>query len=456
MLRARLRQVPHVSPGHKTGLGRAAVVLWLLLTVLPMSLRSQPVPAADESAAVPAGTVVARVAEMRPVHAAFGWFRKHERRLSDWQLELTRIPAPPFAEEKRAAWFRSKMEELGLEQVHTDELGNVFGVRPGSDPDAPYVALSAHLDTVFPAETPLEVRREGDRLLGPGISDNGAGLTALLGIAAALRENKVRHRAPLLFIANVGEEGEGDLRGMRHIFEQRRWRERIGSMVVVDGSGTDTIVAQALGSRRFQVIISGPGGHSWSDYGVANPIVAMARAIERLMRAPIPAEPKTTLNIGIIEGGTSVNSIPERASMRVDIRSTVPEEIARLEQALRDAVKWAVEGEPSRARGRKQPGLDADIRLIGDRPAADLHPEARILQIVRAVDEHLGNAARVQRASTDANVPLALGYQAVSLGAGGSGGGAHSLNEWYDPRGREVGLQRILLTALALAGATGN
>jgi tripeptide aminopeptidase len=415
-----------------------------------MSLRSQTVPA---SAPLPAEAAVARVAESRPAQAAFQWFRKNERKLSEWQMELTRIPAPPFAEHRRSAWFRARMEELGLRSVHTDELGNVFGERPGADPEASYIALSAHLDTVFPEDTPLDVRREGDRLLGPGISDNGAGLTALLGIAAALRENNIPHRAPLLFIANVGEEGEGDLRGMRHIFEQRRWRERIAAMVVVDGSGTDTIVAQGLGSRRFQVTVTGPGGHSWSDFGAANPIVALARAIDRLMRASIPSDPKTTLNIGVIEGGTSVNSIPQSAAMRVDLRSAAPEQIARLEQALREAVTRAAEAESSRARGRQQGALRVDIKLIGDRPTADLDPGARILQVVRAVDEHLGNSARIQRASTDANVPLALGVEAVSLGAGGAGGGAHSLHEWYDPRGREVGLQRILLTALVLAGS---
>ena len=206
-----------------------------------------------------------------------------------------------------------------------------------------YVTLSAHLDTVFPAGTPLNVRQQGSRLYGPGVSDNGAGVTAMLAIAAALQAVGIRHALPFVFIGNVGEEGEGDLRGMRHIFSTQRWKDSIHYSLVLDGAGSDTIVAEALGSRRFEVIVRGPGGHSWSDFGAPNPIVVLARAIQAFAQIPVPASPKTTFNVGVIRGGTSVNSIPESASMRVDIRSTSMAEMERLERALRQALDRAVE-----------------------------------------------------------------------------------------------------------------
>ena len=197
----------------------------------------------------------------------------------------------------------------------------------------------------FPPGTPLNIRQQGSRLYGPGVSDNGAGVTAMLAIVAALRALGIRHALPLLFIGNVGEEGEGDLRGMRHIFSQARWKDEIHYSLVLDGAGADTIVAEALGSRRFEVIVRGPGGHSWSDFGTPNPIVVLSRAVQSFAQTPVPASPKTTFNVGVIRGGTSVNSIPESASMRVDIRSTSMAEMERLERALRQALDQAVEEE---------------------------------------------------------------------------------------------------------------
>jgi di/tripeptidase len=255
----------------------------------------------------------------------------------------------------------------------------------------------------------------------------------------------------------VGEEGEGDLRGMRHIFSTPRWKDSIAYSVVLDGAGADTIVAEALGSRRFEVIVRGPGGHSWSDFGAPNPIVILARAIDTFTATPVPASPKTTFNIGVIRGGTSVNSIPESASMKVDIRSTSMAEMERLEQTLRLALNRAVEDETLAAEMRsamqKRPGVNCEVVAIGNRPAGELAAGARILQVMRAVDLQLNNAAQVQRASTDANIPLSLGSEAIAIGGGGSGGGAHTLQEWFDSNGRELGLKRILLTMLALAGA---
>ena len=398
---------------------------------------------------------VARLSAAPEVRSAFNWFRAQEPQLAHWQLEMARIPAPPFGEGARAAWLADRFRELALDDVRVDDVGNVFGVHPGFGKR--YISLSAHIDTVFPAGTPLNIRQQGTRLYGPGVSDNGAGVTAMLAIAALLRSVRVRHAMPFLFIGNVGEEGEGDLRGMRHIFATPRWKDSIAYSLILDGAGSDTIVAEALGSRRFEVIVRGPGGHSWSDFGAPNPIVILSRAIERFCQTPVSSAPKSTFNIGVIRGGTSVNSIPESASMRVDLRSTSSTELERLESSLRLSLDQAVEVEQRIAEGRspasrKTHALTCEVVVIGDRPAGELGARARILEVIRAVDSHLGNVAQVQRASTDANIPLSMGREAIAIGGGGAGGGAHTLQEWFDCTGRELALKRILLTLLALAG----
>ena len=398
---------------------------------------------------------IARIAELPKIRTTSAWLRSRESQFAEWQLEMARIPAPPFGEAPRGDWLRKRLKELGLEDVHSDDVGNVFGVIGG--PARLLVALSAHLDTVFPTGTPLNVRQQGPRLYGPGVSDNGAGVTALLAIAAAMQANKIMPEMPVVFIGNVGEEGEGDLRGMRRIFSTARWKDSIRYSVVLDGAGSDTVVAEALGSRRFEVIVRGPGGHSWSDFGAPNPILALGRTIHAFSQTPVPTSPKTTFNVGVIRGGTSVNSIPESASMRVDIRSTSMSEMERLEATLRRELELAAEQE-TEASERRNPSqrrpnnLTYEVIGIGNRPAGELDPNARILKVIRAVDAHLGNAAQIQRASTDANIPLSLGREAIAIGGGGTGGGAHTLQEWFDSSGRELGLKRILLTVLALAG----
>lgn len=398
---------------------------------------------------------IARITASPEVRSALNWLRTQEPQLAQWQMEMARMAAPPFGESARAAWLAERFKEVGLDDVRIDDVGNVFGVHPGYGQR--YIALSAHIDTVFPANTPLNIRQQGSRLYGPGVSDNGAGVTAMLGIAALLHAVRVRHALPFVFIGNVGEEGEGDLRGMRHIFSTPRWKDSIAYSIVLDGAGSDTIVAEALGSRRFEVIVRGPGGHSWSDFGAPNPIVILAKAIETFTASPVPSSPKTTFNIGVIRGGTSVNSIPESASMKVDIRSTSMDEMERLEQSLRMALNRAVEDETLTAEmksaAQRRPGVSCEVVPIGNRPAGELSTGARILQVIRAVDLQINNAAQVQRASTDANIPLSLGLEAIAIGGGGTGGGAHTLQEWFDSNGREMGLRRILLTMLALAGA---
>ncbi|PYV81298.1 MAG: peptidase M20 [Acidobacteria bacterium] len=369
-------------------------------------------------------------------------------------MELAGIPAPPFGEAPRAEWLAAKFKEIVLDDVRIDEIGNVLGVRRGTSSEV--IAISAHIDTVFPAGTALDQRSQARKLYGPGISDNAAGVTAMISVASAFQRFRLPHTATLLFIGNVGEEGEGDLRGMRHIFSESAWKDKIVASIVIDGAGTDTIIADALGSRRFEVTLRGPGGHSWTDFGAPNPIVALARAIQLFSETRVPNSPKTTFNVGVISGGTSVNSIPEWASMRVDIRSSSAFEIERLELELRQAVKRAMREEENRAEmsgnyHHEDKELEAVIKVIGNRPAGELDRKSRILQIARAVDAHLGILAQVQRASTDANIPISLGREAIAIGAGGHGGGAHTLQEWFDPKDRELGLERILLLVLALA-----
>ena len=400
---------------------------------------------------------VTALAAQRPVHAAFAWMHGNPKTIMDWQASMVAIPAPPFGEEARAEWLSAHFAEAGLSQVHTDEVGNVFGVLPAAklppESTGPLVVLSAHLDTVFPADTPLNPVVDGGRLEAPGACDNGAGVAGMLAIAHALIEAKAELPAPLIFLGNVGEEGEGDLRGMRHLYRQSALAGRIAAHIVLDGAGADSAVTQALGSRRFQVTVSGPGGHSFTDAGTPNPIVALAFALAALAETALPEEPRTTLNLGTVRGGTSVNSIPDSAQASIDFRSTSAEQLTRLEVALHRAVEdsvqrtnAAVKAETAQSRGL----LSFSIVKIGDRPAAQLPVDSQLFEGLRAVDRHLGLRSDFRLGSTDANIPLSLGVPALSLGAGGDGGGAHTQAEWYSAKDREVGLKRVLLLTLAM------
>jgi tripeptide aminopeptidase len=393
---------------------------------------------------------IPRLAETRAVHSAFLYLHNQEMEFRRWQREVSEIPAPPFGEAQRSEWLEEKFTALGLEHVSRDELGNVFGLLQ-PEQNAPLLGVSAHLDTVFPLGTRLETREEGNRLFGPGISDNAAGVTAILAIASALKRSQLQLATNVVFIGNVGEEGEGNLRGMRHIFSSQPWKDSIESLLVIDGAGTDTYVTQALGSRRFEISFRGPGGHSWSDFGVPNPIVLLSRALARFSDGEVPESPRTTFNVGVIYGGSSVNSIPETAAARVDLRSASKQELHRLEERLRECVHEAWSEQALAHRG-SEPRARFAIESIGDRPAAELASDARILKVTRAVDAHLRIQSIPRLASTDANVPLSLGKEATTIGAGGDGGGAHTLREWYDCSNRDLGLKRILLILLALTG----
>jgi tripeptide aminopeptidase len=408
---------------------------------------------------------VGQIASMRAVHAALGWLHLHEQQTLRWQMQCVAIPSPSFGEAERAAWLRDRFLELGLERVEIDAAGNTLGWLPdaeASDPDfrpaPPVIVLSAHTDTVFPAGTPIEPVLKGTRLYAPGACDNGAGIAALLAIAASLQHAAIRTGCRIVFLANTCEEGEGDLRGVRHIYAQQttgNWPSRIAAHLVLDGAGHNVAVTRALGSRRFEVTIDGSGGHSWTDAGRPNPLVALSEAIVRMKarQAAREAAPRSaarsTWNVGSVEGGSSINSIPSRAIGRFDLRSTHADDLLRLEvdlhRAVEDAVLATNEGAPT------EHLLRATLRLIGDRPAGALAEDASSLALLRAVDRHLGLRTELRTASTDANIPLSLHIEALSLGAGGEGSGTHTLSEWFDAKGRDMALRRILLLVLALA-----
>lgn len=415
-------------------------LLWVIL--LSMPLRS---PLAAQSLRQNAAS---EIADNPRVRVALDWFLPNISSTNELQIKLAEIPAPSFEEQQRAAAIEPLLAAAGL-VVHKDKIGNVIGELRGSS-EKEIVILSAHLDTVFQAGTDVKVRREGERLSGPGISDNGTGLAALVAVARAVQAAKVKPRSTILFAANVGEEGEGNLRGMRSLIDA--YRSNVKAVIVLDGSGTDHVTTRALASRRMEVSVTGPGGHSWSDFGMVNPINALVRGSVRFINTKVPSAPRTTFNLGQIEGGTSVNSIPHEARLKVDIRSESEEELARLDSALRECIAAGVRDETESSRDRSKGKLEWKVELLGNRPGGELATNSPLLAALRAADEAVGNHSRVERSSTDANIPLSLGIDAIAIGAGGTGGGAHSLQEWYDPAGREVGLKRALLTLLEVAG----
>ena len=365
--------------------------------------------------------------------------RKYGKRWSGWtkisigpprsKSGLPEIPAPSFHEEKRAQAVKDILSAEGL-SVFTDKIGNVIGELRGAQ-DKEVVLLTAHLDTVFPEGTEINVTRDGDRLVAPGISDNGTGLAALLSVARAIHVAKIKPQRTILFVANVGEEGEGNLRGMRALIDA--YQAKIRAVIVLDGSGIDYVTTKALASRRVEVVITGPGGHSWSDFGMPNPINALVRGSVRFINTKVPVTPRTTFNLGQIEGGTSVNSIPFEATLKVDLRSENEDEIGRMEAALRECIAAGVRDEMDNARERSRGKLEWKLNLIGSRPGGELPPDSALLDSLRAADDFIGNKSRNERSSTDANIPLSMGIEAIAIGAGGNGGGAHSLDEWYEP-----------------------
>jgi len=414
-------------------------LVWVILLSMPLrSSLAQP----------PRQAAVSEITKHPQTQTALDWFEPHQSLINEIQIKLAEIPAPSFEEKQRAAAVETLLAAAGV-TTHLDKTGNVIGELRGVN-EKEVVILSAHLDTVFPAGTDVKVHREGERLSGPGISDNGTGLAALVAIARAMQAAKIKPRRTILFVADVGEEGEGNLRGMRAVVDA--YRANLKAAIVLDGSGTDHVTTKALASRRLEVAITGPGGHSWSDFGMVNPINALVRGSVRFINTKVPTAPRTTFNLGQIEGGTSINSIPYEAKLKVDIRSESEEELTRLGAALRECMAAGVRDEQESARDRSKGRLELKVELLGSRPGGELAAGSPVLAALRAADEYVGNHSRLERSSTDANIPLSMGIDAIAIGAGGNGGGAHSLQEWYEPSGREMGLKRALLTLLEVAG----
>ncbi len=369
--------------------------------------------------------------------------RSADERTLDDQAEISRIPAPPFAEEERARRMAELMAEAGLEQVRADKIGHVLADLPGGRGGAPLV-ISAHLDTVFPAGVDVTVSREGPLLRGPGISDDARGLAVLLAVARCLREGKIRCATPVLFAATVGEEGLGDLRGVKHLFGEGEGRNAAG-FISVDGAGLERLIVRALGSRRFRISARGPGGHSWIDWGLVNPIHVLAETVSRLTELELPAHPTTTLTVARWGGGKSINAIPQNAWIEVDTRSESDVHLADLERRIREAASAATDGADTR--------LEVTVDVLGHRPSGRTSPEAPLLRAAVAATRHLGAEPLLTASSTDANVPMSLGIPAVTVGGGGEAGQAHTTDEWYrNVRGVE-GVQRALYTVLLAAGA---
>lgn len=389
-----------------------------------------------------------RFTEARKVLAA-----EHERTVADI-IRLTQVPAPPFGEAQRAEVVRKDFEALGLKAVTIDAEGNVTGVRPGrrTQGQGPFVVVAAHLDTVFPAGTDVTVKREGWRLSAPGVGDNTRSVATLLAWIRALDAAGLRTEADLLFVGNVGEEGPGDLRGVKHLFQKGPYGGRISAFFSVDGSDPSGVVTRGVGSKRYRVTFTGPGGHSYGAFGIVNPMTAMAGAVTGLYALTPPARPKTTYSASVVGGGTSVNSIPALVFLEVDLRSEDPGALAELDRGFRSAVETAVARENS-ARSADYGPVRADLGVIGERPAGATASDSRIVRITRSAIAAQGFSAEEETSSTDSNIPMSLGIPAVTIGAGGRGGRAHAPDEWIDVepvemvRGMSAGLLAILTQA---------
>lgn len=385
---------------------------------------------------------VRRLVDRPDVAEAVNYIREHDEATLSTQIALSEIPAPPFHERERGEHIRGLFTSAGLTGPRKDAVGNVIAERPGASTSGALV-VSAHLDTVFPTGTDVTVTRDGPLLRGPGISDDARGLASIVSIARALERAGLRTSAPLLFVATVGEEGLGDLRGVKRLFGDGGRAARASAFISLDGAGLERVVANGLGSRRYRIVIDGPGGHSWVDWGAPNPAHALMTLGTRLMALELGADPVTTLTIARVGGGKSINAIPQRAWLEVDTRSPDNDALDRLERSLRRAVL----GEEER-----QAGLDYRVEVIGDRPGGSTGADSALIRAAVAATRLLGREPRLALSSTDANVPMALGVPAVALGCGGEAGKAHTTDEWYRNTDGPDGIVRALYTILLYAG----
>jgi tripeptide aminopeptidase len=391
------------------------------------------------------GAAVGRLLQDPTVSAARAAARQGEARVIEEQVELTEVPAPGFKEAARAALVKRKFEDAGLKNVRLDRVGNVIGERPGLAP-RPNVVLAAHLDTVFPEGTDVRVKRDGALLRAPGIGDDGRGLAVLLGVARALDAGRVQTPGTITFVADVGEEGLSDLRGVRELFGATL-RGRVDSFVSIDGTGTG-ITNVGVGSHRYRVTFHGPGGHSFGAFGLVNPIHALGRAVAIIGDLDVPREPKVTFNVGRIGGGTSVNSIASEAWFEIDMRSSDNAALLAIDASIQEAVDRAVRNENARWNDDR---LTATRQLVGDRPAGRTSDRSAIVQTAVAVTSALGLSSDLGEGSTDANLPMSLGVPAITVGGGGRGAGGHSPAESFDATDSVKGTERALVLVIALA-----
>lgn len=357
--------------------------------------------------------------------------------------DATAIPSPTGHEARRGTWFAGRLRELGL-HPEQDEAGNVFAVTPAAQPGARRLVVASHLDTVFSADTDLTLKRDGERILAPGISDNSRGLAALLALGRALRAAGWPLHQPLVMLGSTGEEGAGDLRGVKHYFSGHA--DETASFIALDGAGAERIINVGVGSRRLRVEFEGPGGHSWSDWGAPNAVHAVSRAINELASLTMPASPRTTLSVGRIGGGTSINSIPSNAWFEVDLRSEGMAQLQELEREVRRIIDEARRAEAATSH------MTVAVTVFGDRPAGSTPADHPLVLAAREATAAIGLKPEFASSSTDANVPMSLRIPAIAIGAGGDAGGMHTTGEWYDNHGGAAGIERALLTVLQVAG----
>jgi tripeptide aminopeptidase len=430
---------------------RLALAAVLSLTV------AAPAGAADTKPVVvtpaQADKVVAKILGSAGFKAAMASLEQDHDRIVAETITLTEIPAPPFKEQKRAEAYMALLKTYGLSNVEMDAEGNVMGLRRGTGKEGgPVVVIAAHLDTVFPEETNVKVRREGTKLFAPGVGDDTHSLAVLLGYVRALDAAKVKTRKDILFVGNVGEEGPGDLRGVRYLFTKGKYKDRIGAFFSMDGTSAPRVTSGAVGSRRYRVTFKGPGGHSYGAYGLVNPMAAMGATVVEMNKIKTPTQPKTTYMTSVVGGGTSVNSIPDAIWLEVDMRSESKDELAKIDGQLLQIVEGAVSAENA-ARSTAAGKVSAEVKMIGDRPTGNTREDAEIVQMTAAAVRGAGYSPILGASSTDSNMPISLGIPAVTIGSGGQGGRAHALDEWIDVskpesvKGMSVGLAALLAMA---------
>lgn len=420
---------------------------------LPFLAASVSLCLAVPAAAAPANadSTVRRIVAGQPYKtAAAALDSGHDQWVSDI-IAITQIPAPPFKEEVRAKAFAEMLRKRGLDPS-IDEAGNVLALRKGSEA-GPAVVVSAHLDTVFPEGTDVTVKREGTKLMAPGVGDDSAGLATLLALLDSMNAGKVQTKSDVLFVGTVGEEGRGDLRGVRQLFTNGAYKGNIRAFFSLDGGGLDGMTTGATGSKRYRVTFRGPGGHSYGAFGIVNPMVALGAAVTDLYKVQVPADPRTTYSASVVGGGTSVNAIPAEVWLDVDMRSASADELAKLERQFLAIVPNAVEAENG-ARSTNAGTISAELEPIGDRPAGHTDPNADIIRFAEAAYRVEGLTVQKGTSSTDSNIPMSLGIPAITMSRIADGGRAHAPDEWIDTdKAPDVKLKRILLaTILATAG----